>query len=267
MRLLHQHEQIARLLPEVTERYSEKQRFFAVISWGAAATQWLSRALSDCPGVYCSHWRNTWGTEYPGLDELDAVNFLKAIASYARGAVAVGNVHGVLGSDVPALSEAFGNRFRSAVLVRDPLPRLRSQLGLFAGLAHERIWSVDYLKETFPAIEALLPTGAYEEWLFVHGANMLNNILYEQSIGPIFRMEDVTTTPAALIELAGYLTDGCLSVTGAWAEASLARGAMNEHAGAAEVLFIPWQRLVLKLVVDERAIDAYRALGYDPRWT
>lgn len=238
------------------------ERLFAVVSWGAAGTHWLSRTLNDCPGVYCAHASNLLWTRFAGAQILDGADYLRLIAVLGAGNQAAGDVHGISRHDVPVIREALGDRFRAIVLVRDPLHRLVSQLALFSRYAHDQYWDVGYLSDKFPHIQRLLPTGAYEEWLFVHGANMLNAIVDEVRVSRVVRMEDLTTDPASLVELVSYLTDNTVKASEAWAHTAIALGATNRHA-IAERHLLDWQRRALVEVIDKAALECYRGLGYE----
>src|SRR5208282_3966858 len=125
------------------------ERLFAVVSWGAAATQWLSRTLNDCPGVYCAHASNLLWTRFAGAQPLNGADYLRLIGVLGAGNKAAGDVHGISRHDVPAIREALGDRFRAIVLTRDPLHRLASQLAVFSRDAPTQHWNVDYLSNKF----------------------------------------------------------------------------------------------------------------------
>jgi len=256
---------IRRRFDELTyEDYPPPQRLFAVISWGAAATNWLAAKLNDCPGIFCLHSSNEFWTQFADARSLNGVSYIRLVGMLGSGAQAAGDVHGISRYDVPAIREAFGDRFRSAVLVRDPMARLRSQLGLFARYAAVSSWDVDYLKGKFQNVVPILPSGSYEDWLFVHGVNMFNNILDEGSLaGPLIRMEDVTTKPSALIDLVEHLTAGHVKAPKEWAEAAVTSSATNRHATQGVTQFADWQKRVFEAVVEPRAIELHRELGYE----
>lgn len=261
--LLNDNEALVRRRNELTTlTYPAPEHLFAVVSWGCAASHWVARALNDCPGVYCSHASNTFWTYFADAEKLDGVEYLKLIGMLGSGHLAAGDVHGVSRHHIPSIADAFGDRFRAAVLVRDPVPRLRSQMGLFERFGDAGPWDVDYLADKFPTIDGLLPSGRYEEWLFVHGANMLNAIVEEAKIGPIFRSEDLTTSTRSLSALVRHLTNEVVRPPRRWAKDAIARGKTNQHAHRLSVPFRMWQLEVLEQVVDFRARELYQDLGY-----
>jgi hypothetical protein len=237
------------------------ERLFAVVSWGCAGTHWLSKALNDCPQIYCAHASNSLWTHFAGAQTLDGLDYLRLVGMLGSGNIAAGDVHGLGRHEISIARETFGDRFRAAVLIRDPLPRLYSQLAFFEKFAPTRCWDTEYLKEKFPDVEAMLPAGGYGEWLFVHGANMLNNIIDEVTVAPVIRLEDISTKPRALMRLVRALTEGQVDPTEDWAHRAVTTEKTNRHAIRAQRL-TGWQRRVLEAVVEDRAIELYRELGY-----
>ena len=110
-----------------------------------------------------------------------------------------------------------------------------------------------------------LPSGEYQELLFLHAANSLNAIIEETSVGPVWRMEDLTTTPVELISAVNYLTSSSVSPPADWAKKWAEYRKLNQHAEAT-IDFNAWQRRVLTSVVLPEAITAYRALEYEMNW-
>lgn len=250
------------LLDRLCKDNPPPERLFAVVSWGSAATKWVANALNDCPGIFCLHSANDYWRR-AGASVLSGVDYLTLVGIQASAARVAGDVHGINRSDLSAIYEKFGDRFKAAVLVRDPIPRLHSQLAMFARQMNEPAWDVSYLEKSFPHVLAALPTGSYEERLFVHGANMVNAIIEEVEIGPIFRMKDVTKKPEALYALAEYLTAGAVDIPHAWAEQCVRMPPANRHMRNEAPEFSDWQRAVLREVIDSRAIELYRELDYD----
>src|SRR5438034_719080 len=69
------------------------------------------------------------------------------LASLGHAYLAAGDVHGVSRKEVCTLRTAFGDRFQAVALVRDPLPRLQSQLALFERAAASRQRSEEHTSE------------------------------------------------------------------------------------------------------------------------
>ena len=242
--------------------YPPPRRLFAVVSWGCAATNWLARALNECPGVLCLHAANFYWELFADARSLSGPEYMRIVGMLGTAEIAAGEVHGIARTDIPSIRQEFGDRFRSVVLVRDPLPRLRSQLALFKRYLDAQAWDVTYVDGKFPAAVDALPTGSYEERLFIHGVNMLNAIVEELEVPPIVRMEDVTTQPAALLALVEHLTAGVIKPSTAWADSVMSIAATNRHSQGEQLILAPWQRRVFGTVLEKSAIQAYRDLGY-----
>ncbi len=245
----------------VSENEECSEHIFAVSSWGCAGSKWLANVLNDCPGILCLHEATSYWRRLAGARNVSGVEYLRLLASLGSAATAAGDVNSVTRHELTDAERVFGERFRGMILVRDPLPRLRSVIAMFDGLLEARLWDVSYIEAKFPSAVSLLPTGSYAERLFVHGVNMLNAVLDEIGRSEIIRMEDVTTRPDALIQLVDYLTAGSVTPPETWASAAVVSSKVNRHTKA-EFGFAPWQRRVIESVFDPAAISAYRSLGY-----
>ena len=95
---------------------------------------------------------------------------------------------------------------------------------------------------------------------------MLNAVIEEMKIAPIFRMEDIVQKPDSLKALLAHLTAGTVVPPDDWAEASVNIGATIRHRRADPMEWAPWQQSVLRSVVKPEAIAIYRDLGYDVEW-
>lgn len=237
-------------------------RLFAVVTWGCAATDWLAYSLNECPGIFCLHAANYLWNKFAGADWLSGLDYLEVVGMQGHAAIAAGDVHGISRSDIPEIAKKYGNRFRAAVVVRNPLPRLRSQLALFKRYAQFGGWDLTYLQSMFPEVIDHLPTGSYDERLFVHGANMLNAIVEEVAVGPVFRMEHITTDRQSLAALVEHLTAGAVETPQHWLESAIGSNRTNPHAPSISDSLADWQKEVLRKVVGADAIEHYRRLGY-----
>jgi hypothetical protein len=246
------------------EDHPQPPRLFAVVSWGCAATNWLAGTLNDCPGVFCLQAAQFFWYHFTGGGMLAGLPYMQLVGMQGSAARAAGDVHGISAADLPAIRAFYGDKFRAAVVVREPLPRFRSHLALIDRWITTGGWHVDHLDHLYPEVIRSLPTGSYKEKLFVYGADLLNKIVEEVEIGPIFRMEDVTTSPQALIALINHLTAGTVEAPMAWAQAAVEGQATNRHSTGAKVAFTDWQRKVISDVVSPRAVELYRELGYNP---
>ena len=241
-------------------------QIFAVITWGAAASWWLTAVLNDCPSVFCVHAQNTVWNRFGNADHLSGLEYLRIVGMQGRAVDLAGDVHGVSRFDIPEIRDFFGDQFSAAVLVRDPLPRLRSMLALNLRRLTEggALVDIGYIDAKFPDVVRMLPNGSPAERIFVHSANMLNAIVEEREIGPIFRMEDVVSKPKSLLQLVQVLSGGRLEAPQDWAKAAMSRRIINRHSSSQSTPpFGDWENRVLRAIVSADAISAYEQLGYD----
>jgi hypothetical protein len=108
---------------------------------------------------------------------------------------AVRAIHGLPRTEIPKLKEAFGARFKTAIVVREPIARL--------DCAHKWRFTKSFVEGTRgtnlkPLLEAESIAALSEESrMFGHAANMLNAVTEEISLGTIYKAEDLNTTHAA----------------------------------------------------------------------
>lgn len=234
---------------------------FAVISWGNAATSWTAAALNTHPDILCLHGANILFRNLAGAPEIDGILYLRTIGALGHSVVAAGDVHGVSRHQIPTLRTQLGDQFRAAILVREPLSRLRSQLVMFQRYAPFGFWDVSYIDPHLTAAGFDVAQLSYSQRLFAHGANLLNAILDEQELAPVYRAEDITASRTALLDFADYLTGETIERIPAWAESAIARGAVNARAKSAE--FSEWETHIIRAIVKPEAWQAYQALGYE----
>lgn len=243
-------------------------RVFAVISWGCAATKWASRVLNSHRDTFCLHQGNAHLQRfgYPTEEKLDGVAYLRLVASMGSGYSVAGDVHGLSRHHVPTLREAFGDCFRCAVLVRDPLPRVRSQMALYddfkALSVWDSVWGLDYIADLAQAHGLTFPSQELRPRMFVHAANMLNAILEEREVGPIFRAGDITSDPEALAQFITTLTAGTISLDRDWLCRAVGQPGINRHNEGGGSEWTAWEMDVLRKIVRPAAWDAYAELGY-----
>jgi hypothetical protein len=238
-------------------------RVFSIISWGCAATEWLAVTLNSHPQILCLHAANLHWHRYGGVQLIDGWKYLRALAMNGRGYTASGDVHGISREQIAGAREKFGEYFNCAVLVREPLPRLRSQLTLFEESRFKNSWNVDYVRH-FIDKGVRIPEDNIDNRLVLHGINMLNSVLQEDPVAPIWRSEDLTSDSMKLTEFISDLTRGKLSVETEWAERAVRRPASNVHRKPhdAACQFEPWQKEAIKKIVDPAAWAIYERLGY-----
>jgi hypothetical protein len=93
---------------------------------------------------------------------------------------------------------------------------------------------------------------------------MLNNIIHEEPVAPIWRAEDLTTNATMLSRFIEELTRGRVQVEREWAERVVRRPASNQHSAsdAGPRQLEAWQIDAVNKVVEPRAWDLYERLGY-----
>ncbi len=251
-------------LTEYQRRYLTQyapRRLFAVVSWGNAATAWLAGALNSHPDIFCLHAGNNKLWRLAGGSRLDGLDYMRLVGAMGHVARLAGDVHGVSRHEVPALSAALGERFQAVIVVRDPVSRLLSQFALFDRYADLESWGdLSYLapliRETGYDPEAF----DYRKKLTFHGANMLNTILEERHIAPIFRSEDLTSTPESLLSLVDHISSGTVPRRADWAARTVRSNPENRRAKRNEIS--AFEEDVIRKVVKDEAWAIYEELGY-----
>ena len=150
---------------------------------GHAVARLGLKCLIATSKIFCVHALRSYWAILEHAAGLDDVTYMHIIASQGHAHKAAGDVHGIDRSRIPALRQAFGPWFNAVVLVRAPEPRLYSLLALFARYKAHQSWDTSFAWYLIDTHRLRLPTGTYEEELFVHGANMLNAIVEEQNVG------------------------------------------------------------------------------------
>src|SRR4029450_3655043 len=197
-----------------------------------------------------------------GGRRLDGLAYLRVLRMQSVGYLAAGDVHGVNRMEIPALRTALGDMFGCAVLVREPLARLRSQLALFRQHDFKGWGDLQYVESIAESAGVAPASLTIEQRHFIHGASMLNAILEEREIARVFRSEDLTSDPGMLCDLVTELTRGSVSSAPQWAESAMTIRPANRHAPASASMLNEWEINVLRSCVKPEAWNAYRALGY-----
>jgi hypothetical protein len=256
----------------VTERWlknylsrERRTRAFAVLSWGAAGTKWLAKALNSSSEIFCVHSINGGMATLHDAPRRDGLGYLLLLLRNGDAYLAAGDVHGVSRQEIPTIEAKLGDLFRCAILVREPMARLRSQNALFEQhtVRPGKPWGeLDYLNPLIRSLgmdDASIP---YRDRLFIHGANMLNTITEEVDIGPVYRMEDLTTSVEALRALVDHLTGSVVETSADWAQTAIDLSPANVHVKNAAP-FTDRQLDIVRQVVRPEAWQLYRHLGYD----
>ena len=258
-------EQSVESLSEYQQAFLRKYphpQLFSVISWGCAATAWLATVLNRHPDIFCVHAANHSWYVLGNCDRLDGATYLRVIGVQGHAHIAAGGVHGMSRHLIPECRRIFGQKFNAAVVVREPMQRLRSQMALYRDFEGMRAWNVDYLAGVIARAQVSLPEDTYENRLFVHAVNMLNAVLEEREVGSIYRCEDLTSSGDALGGFVEEITRGKVSPSGEWLESAVQFQRVNVHAGGGRLDLNEWQAEVMRKVVDPRAWEVYESLGY-----
>jgi outer membrane murein-binding lipoprotein Lpp len=240
-------------------------RAFAVLSWGAAGTKWLAKALNSSSEILCVHSINGGMATLHDAPRSHGLEYLLLLLNNGAVYLAAGDVHGVSRDEIPAIRAALGDLFRCAILVREPMARLRSQNALFGehSARSGKPWGeLDYLNPLIRSLGMDDESIPYAERLFIHGANQLNAIIEEIGIGPVYRMEDLTTSVEALRALVDHLTGSVVKTSAEWARAAIDTSRANAHVTTAAP-FTERQLDIVRRVVRPDAWRFYRNLGYD----
>lgn len=238
-------------------------QLFAIVSWGCAATDWVAATLNRHPDIFCTHAANDTWHYLGGCERLDGVRYLRVIGSQGHAHAAAGDVHGVSRHHVAELRLAFGDKFNATVVIREPLPRLYSQLAIYHQYDQFPHWDLDYLEPLMSRTRVRLPSSSYACRFFVHAANMLNAIQDEIEIGKIYRAEDLTRHPEALGELVDEITGGKVRPSAEWLQEAVGLPKTNGHIQHRRQNSLEdWQREVVRKVVSEKSWELYNRLGY-----
>jgi len=244
------------------KKYPYPQLFY-VVSWGCAATAWLATVLNRHPDIYCVHAANLHWHVLGDCEKLDGARYLRVIGSQGHAHIAAGGVHGVSRHLVPECRRSFGDKFNAAVVVREPIARLQSQLALYKDFEGTRAWELDYLDAVLSRTGIKIAREDYHSRLFVHAANMLNAILDERAVGTIYRSEDLTSNGEVLGQFIEEITRGRVSPGSEWLDSAIHTKKVNIHAGRHPLRELDdWQMDVIRRVVDPRAWELYEGLGY-----
>ena len=241
-------------------------RAFTVLSWGAAGTKWLAKALNSSGEIFCVHSINGGMATLHNAPRRDGLEYLLLLLNNGSAYLAAGDVHGVSRHEIPAIQAKLGDLFRCAIVVREPMARLRSQNALFEqhSAGSGQPWGpLDYLDPVIRSLGMDETSIPYRDRLFIHGANLLNTIIEENQIGPVYRIEDLTTRGEALRALIDHLTDSVVKTSAEWAQAAIETSPANAHVTKA-MPFTERQLEIVRHVVQPEAWQIYRDLGYDP---
>jgi hypothetical protein len=238
-------------------------RTFSVISWGCAGTSWLAVALNSHLDIYCVHAMNYFWRHFGGAPNTDGLDYIRIVGLQGHAHKLAGEVHGLSRHHIPEVQQALGDQFRAAVVVREPLPRLRSQLALMEYFADlPGAWDVDQLNGLSAVLGYDVAKLPYQTKLRIHAANMLNAIVEEVNVGPVFRIEDVGSNAQSLAHLVDFISGGEIIATSGWLDLALRLPRVNSHAARLTSQITEQDLDFVRKIVRPEAWALYRDLGY-----
>lgn len=210
-----------------------------VISWGSAASHWLTRTLNELQGLFALHSSRLTLRGLVAAD-LDDVTYMKLIGEFASGSRTAGDVHGVDRYSVEHLNREFGEHIHCYFLVRDPIPRLKSQLAHSECLQFRPHAEISDTSKRYPELDTIIPEKTYENYAFANACNMLNAIADEMKVGPIFGMEDIIASPIELRKTV-YFIGHVMSVALEVLKYLLESGKSKTRSQKSSRVFVSWQ--------------------------
>lgn len=241
---------------------------FAIVTWGAAATNWLAKVLNAHPEVLCLHNAGNPWARVTGTSRIDEMTYMEFVARVGRIYQAAGDCHAVSADSIPKLKKRWGECFRAAVVVRHPVPRILSMWNL-AKRAGIDSYELDYrfLRSVAPPALDWLKTK--EHLFFLHTSRMANNILKEVEVGPVFKMEALTADPNQVRTLLHHLTGSELDFHAAMLDSLFGQRLVShsnlDHPQKPETAFTQlaeWQQDIFRAAFDPKARAIYERLGY-----
>jgi len=245
--------------PPVSE--NRPGRLFAVISWGSAATRWLVAVLNRHPDIFALHNARNWINRCGGNLAVDS--YLRIIEHQAAGLKLAGDAHGVPLEEAPALRAAWGERIRFASVVRHPIQR---------GISSQRFWTASspaidaawYDEPSIRDVRSLLTSSTAVH--FARAMHLAENIVRETALGPVFRMEDLTSDVAFVWKLIEHLSDGTVRRDAEIDRTLFLSGKVGVHGSSAAArdpyTEEPWQHELFERIVSDEGKRLYRELGY-----
>lgn len=252
---------------------SKQANLFAVVSWGCAATTWLTKILNAHPEIFCVHnLKNHWAVATGTPKVQDSLLYMKVIDRSGRGYRLAGDCHGVAREEIGKIQDFFGSRFRSTVLTRHPVPRILSHFGIVAKAGISR-YPLDYdaLRATLPR-DLLKLFDSKEKLFFAHMMSLVNVVTKEKEIGPLFKMEKLTSDFEELNRLLHFLSHGELKFEPQMIETLFNKPlvshrnfpkAISRTASENFELLTGWQQEAFERLLDPEARKVYESLGYD----
>lgn len=246
-------------------------RLFGVVTWGNAGSMWLAKLLNSHPGIFCLHHLKGQWADILGQKRLDDLRYYEVIERQASAYDLAGDVHGVELEGLPRLERRYGERFRAAVLVRHPVPRILSHLGSVAEKGRP-YYDLNYRRLRRGLSSELRTLLNDEERLFfVHVMGLVNRVVVERDAAPVFTLEDLSQDRSSVARLLDHLSAGSLDPGNlldgeAWhrpVNSRFSEAPPDRDPRAAFDALPDWGRIAFAALLEPAARDAYEALGYD----
>jgi len=246
-------------------------RLFSIISWGCAATYWLTKVLTAHPEVLCLHNLRNQLSVVTGNAPLDEISYMKLIDYQGAPFRLSGDCHGIPLASVRKVTEHFGERFRAVVVTRHPVSRFLSATVMLKKQSVENYGDVfqTFLKQLDKKIMKSFKKN--DELYLVRIMQMINRVTHEKEVGNIYPMEKLTKDMSELQNILSYLSDGELSFTEEMLESTF-DGPVNVHRKTKKKKdpefifnndFSSLQKELFSSLISPQARVVYEDLGYD----
>lgn len=254
-------------------REAETPDLFAIISWGAAGTHWVSKLLNSHAEVFCAHGLKIHWVYVTDASPVDDIKYLQIIARTAAGYKLAGECHGINRESIEHISAKWPNHFRAAVVVRHPIPRVVSAWN-HAQLVGRDAYKLDYVYlYNLLTLDQRNWLKTEEELFFVHLMSLVNVVTVEQTVGPIYPIEKLSAHPAESQKLLDYLSNNRLRFEPGLLDAIFNKPVVS-HTGSnapkdpcSVYQSIPeWQQRAFRSLLSEEAKSTYEELSYDFRF-
>ena len=237
---------------------------FSIVTWGCCGSTWLAKVLNAHPEIYCQHAFNQHYACALNAKVDDGIAYLESIAVSAHAYRAAGDVHGISREMIKALNEHFGERIRTAILVRNPWDRFFSMLSDMR-IIRGGYSDYSYINNLLEKVGLNPAKATLDQRLFVHATNMLNAITTEQNECQwIFKMEEFTSDPEILRNLIEYITANKVIPDSDWLHEQISTSSENSHVQKIRQprTLNRIERSILREVVTDEALERYREMGY-----
>lgn len=235
---------------------------FSIVTWGASGSKWLAKTLNAHPEVYCQHAINTTWSAFSKSKFLDGLDYLRILSLSGSSNAFAGDVHGISREKIPEIRAVLKDKFSSAVIIREPISRIQSNLAL-AESSNYKGWNIRYVYKIIFKKKLKLIEKTPKSLSFIHFANLLNAIIEEKQLNcPIFQMEKFTKESAYLGKIFDCISNGKIKVSPTWVNEVIQFKKSNSHLQQQKSELDSWQMEVVRKIVEPKAWELYADLGY-----